>query len=53
MVELIYYDIECGIIFFDYVDIYGDYIIEIEFGIVFKESFIVCENIEIILKCGI
>jgi predicted oxidoreductase len=38
---------------FDHADIYGDYTTEREFGLVFKESGVERESIQLISKCGI
>jgi predicted oxidoreductase len=51
--DLISFCIQQGNSTFDHADIYGDYSMESEFGIAFKESGISREQIQIITKCGI
>lgn len=42
-----------GVLYIDYVDIYGEYGCEVEFGKVFKLKLSICDEIKIIIKCGI
>lgn len=42
-----------GVIIFDYVDIYGNYIIEVEFGEVLKFQLSFWDKMQLVIKCGI
>lgn len=44
---------ELGISSFDYVDIYGDYCVEVLFGEVLKVVFGLCWSMQLVSKCGI
>lgn len=53
MAALINHCIANGITTFDHADIYGDYTMEKDFGLAFKESGLKRESIQLISKCGI
>jgi predicted oxidoreductase len=53
MAALINHCISSGVTTFDHADIYGDYTMEKDFGLAFKESGVKREAIQLISKCGI
>lgn len=53
MQVFIKYCLELGIIIFDYVDIYGYYMIEEVFGKVWGGLLILCFDVQLVSKCGI
>jgi predicted oxidoreductase len=53
MSALINHCVSIGVTAFDHADIYGDYTMEKDFGLAFKESGVERESIQLISKCGI